>query len=84
MQKMVDSTKRAAEDSHVKMKICEAELRKAVALLSKKRGEREAKNGKPPEGGEANNDEVKAEPPKGQEARRGAETKTLPWTVELC
>ena len=39
-----------------------------------KRGEREAKNGKPPEGGEANNDEVKA--------RRGAETKTMPWMVE--
>ena len=75
MRKMVDSTKRVAEDAHVKMKICEAELRKAVALLSKKRGEREAKNGKPPEGGEANNDEVKAEPPKGQEARGGGEQK---------
>ena len=80
MQKMVDSTKRVAEDSHVKMKICEAELRKAVALLSKKRGEGEAKNGKPPEGGEANN-ELKTESP-GQEARRGAETATMPWTVE--
>ena len=63
-------------------------MKKAAALLRKEEreegeanqrdleGVRKRDSGKAPEGGQVNNDQVKTKPPKGQEARRGAETKT--------
>ena len=62
IQKVVDRTKRIAEDSHAKMKICEVELKKAAALLRKEEreegeanqrdleGARKRDSGKSPEG----------------------------------
>ena len=40
MRKMADRTLRKAEETDTKMKICEVELKKAVALYAKRREKR--------------------------------------------